>query len=53
MLEFVKQANRQTNNKYDCVFGLESWLGILTWILDLGSWIGTSNASNLHGFPQS
>jgi hypothetical protein len=31
-----------------CVFGLEYWLGFLTWVLDLRSWIGTSNASNVY-----
>ncbi len=36
-----------------CVFGLKSWLGILTWVLYLGSWTGTSNASNLCGFPHT
>jgi hypothetical protein len=43
--EFVKQtskqASKQTNNKYELCFwfgfGLESWLGFLTWDLGLGS----------------
>jgi hypothetical protein len=40
MLDIVKQANKQTygqTTNMTCVFGLESWLGILTWDLDLGS----------------
>ncbi len=59
ILEFVKEANKQTRKQQLWLMflvwnlGLGTWLGILTWDLDLGSWTSTSNASNLRGFPHT
>ncbi len=56
ILEFVKEANKQTNKQQLWFvflvwnFGLGSWLGfwlgILTWVFDLESWLGIFNKYN-------
>ncbi len=47
ILKYVKEASKQTKNKQWL------WLVFLVWNLGLGSWIGTLNALNLCGFPQT